>query len=200
MWEALYRKSDAFLFGRAPALLLTENPWLVMPGTRGLCVADGEGRNSVHLAAAGMQMTAFDPSPTALRRARELAAEAGVTVDAHLSDWQGWDWSQRFDMVVGIFIQFADPAFRARQFADMARALRPGGRLVLHGYTPEQLALGTGGPSAVEHLYSVDLLRAAFAGWRIERLAAYEREVQEGRAHVGHSALIDLVARKPGAE
>jgi hypothetical protein len=28
-------------------------------------------------------------------------------------------------------------------------------------------------------------------------LAAYEREVQEGRGHSGHSALIDLVAEKP---
>ena len=198
MWEARYRQSEVFLFGRAPALVLTENPWLVMPGARGLCVADGEGRNSVHLATQGMQMAAFDLSPTAIRRAKTLAEEAGVVIEARVSDWEGWDWSQSFDMVVGIFVQFAAPVFRARQFADMARALRPGGRLVLHGYTPEQVALGTGGPSRAENLYTMDLLRGAFVGWQVERLAAYEREVQEGRAHVGRSALIDFVARKPG--
>ncbi|RMD47465.1 MAG: SAM-dependent methyltransferase, partial [Alphaproteobacteria bacterium] len=37
----------------------------------------------------------------------------------------------------------------------------------------------------------------AFRGWRIQRLAAYEREIQEGRGHAGRSALIDLVADKP---
>ena len=40
------------------------------------------------------------------------------------------------------------------------------------------------------------MLRHAFGDWRIERLAAYEREVQEGRGHSGRSALIDLIARR----
>lgn len=44
-------------------------------------------------------------------------------------------------------------------------------------------------------MYTENLLRGAFAtGWRIERLAAYQRDVQEGRGHSGRSALIDLVA------
>jgi hypothetical protein len=46
-------------------------------------------------------------------------------------------------------------------------------------------------------MYTTDLLRSAFGDWRILRLAAYEREVQEGRGHSGQSALIDLVAEKP---
>ncbi|RYG91812.1 hypothetical protein EU803_04960 [Loktanella sp. IMCC34160] len=37
----------------------------------------------------------------------------------------------------------------------------------------------------------------AFADWRIERIASYERDVQEGRGHSGRSALVDFVARKP---
>jgi len=77
------------------------------------------------------------------------------------------------------------------------RVLAPGGRLVLHGYTPEQVALGTGGPRDPAHMYTEALLRDAFPGWRIERLASYERDVQEGRGHSGRSALIDFVARKP---
>lgn len=41
------------------------------------------------------------------------------------------------------------------------------------------------------------MLTAAFPGWKIERLAAYRREVHEGRGHRGQSALIDFVAIKP---
>jgi SAM-dependent methyltransferase len=197
MWEERYAAEAGYLFGQAPARFLTENPWIVRPGARVLCVADGEGRNGVHLARAGMVVTSFDLSSTAVARARRLAADTGVALDAHVGRWQDWDWSRPFDMVVAIFIQYADPAARAAQFADIARALVPGGRLALHGYTPAQVALGTGGPPCAAHMYTEDLLRDAFAGWRIDRLAAYERDVQEGRGHSGRSALIDLVACRP---
>ena len=197
MWEARYAAEGGYLFGTEPARFLTENPWITDGARSALCVADGEGRNGVWLARQGLAVTGFDLSPTAVARAQALAAEAGVAVDARVSTWQDWDWSRRFDLVVAIFVQFADPAFRTRQFADFARAVRPGGRLALHGYTPEQVALKTGGPPDPAHMYTEALLRDAFAqGWRIERLAAYEREVQEGRGHRGQSALIDLVARR----
>ena len=197
MWEERYEASDGHLFGTAPALMLTENPWLIETGQTALCVADGEGRNGVYLASRGMQVTSFDLSPTAVSRARALAQTSGVMIETQVSQWEDWDWSRQFDMVVGIFVQFTAPEARIGQFADLARALRPGGRLVLHGYTPEQIALGTGGPPSADNMYTEDLLRDGFAGWQIERLAAYEREVQEGRAHSGRSALIDFVARKP---
>jgi SAM-dependent methyltransferase len=197
MWEARYAAEEGYLFGTAPARVLSENPWITTGCRTALCVADGEGRNAVHLARAGLTVTSFDLSPTAVARARALARAEGVALDAHVSTWQDWDWSRPADLVVAIFVQFADPAFRARQFADFARAVAPGGRLLLHGYTPQQVAIGTGGPPDPAHMYTEDMLRDAFAtGWRIERLAAYEREVQEGRGHVGRSALIDLVARR----
>jgi SAM-dependent methyltransferase len=197
MWEERYSASGGYLFGTEPAAVLAENPWVIRDGASALCVADGEGRNSVHLARHGMQVTAFDPSPTAIGRAGKLAADAGVSVDARVSDWDAWDWSLQYDMVVAIFIQFADPAFRARQFSNMQSALRSGGRMLLHGYRPEQIGRGTGGPPFIENMYTEALLREAFAGWDIERCAVYERDQRSGSAHVGQAALIDFVARKP---
>lgn len=197
MWEDRYRGSDEYLFGTAPARFLVENPWALIPGATALAVSDGEGRNGVHLAAAGMHVTSFDLSPTAVSRARALAAGRGVALDARVSDWKAWEWERPYDLVMGIFIQFMPPDQRPGQFADLARTLKPGGRLVLHGYTPEQVALGTGGPPDPAQMWTPEILRAAFPGWRIERLACYERDVQEGRGHSGRSALIDFVARKP---
>ncbi|MFO8126615.1 SAM-dependent methyltransferase [Yoonia sp.] len=197
MWEDRYRASDDYLFGTAPAAILPDNPWLVRQGASALCVADGEGRNSVYLAMQGMQVTSFDPSPTAVKRAQHLARDAGVVVNTHVADWDGWDWTQQYDMVAGIFIQFAGPDFRERQFADMQSALRPGGRILLHGYRPEQVGRGTGGPPNVENMYTEALLRDAFAGWTIERCCAYEKDQRAGSGHVGQAALIDFVARKP---
>lgn len=197
MWEDRYASTNDYLFGTAPAQVLVENPGLFGAGESVLAVSDGEGRNSVHLAQRGMKVTAFDLSPTAVERGRALAANAAVSVAFHLSDWDGWDWTVERDLVAGIFIQFADPEFRARQFADMRRAVRPGGVLFLHGYTREQIALGTGGPPFVDNMYTVEMLADAFGDWDIQRLAAYERDVQEGRGHSGRSALVDLMVRRP---
>jgi hypothetical protein len=99
--------------------------------------------------------------------------------------------------VVGIFIQFAGPAERPRQLAGMKQAVKPGGLLFLQGYTPKQLEYRTGGPSAVENLYTEVLLRETFADWEIVLLHEHEDLVEEGSAHAGRSALIDLVARRP---
>jgi SAM-dependent methyltransferase len=198
MWEERYSAEGDYLFGRAPAAILAENPWLWQGMGSALCVADGEGRNAVFLAGQGLEVAAFDLSPTAVARAEALAAQAGVRVDTRVSDWSGYDWDRQVDMVVAIFVQFVGPDDRPAQFADMARALRPGGRLVLHGYRPEQVEHGTGGPPSRENMYTEGLLRDAFPGWQVERLAGYDRDVDEGRGHSGRSALIDFVARKPG--
>jgi len=198
MWEERYTASQGYHFGTDPAGFLTENPGWLAEGLSALAVADGEGRNSVHMAEQGMRVTAFDISPTAIERAHELAKDRGVTIDASLSDLDSWDWRENaYDMVVAIFIQFMSPPERKIVFENMKATLKPGGILMLHGYRPEQIALGSGGPKMPENMYTEDMLREEFAGWKIERLASYERDVQEGRGHSGKSALIDLIARKP---
>ncbi len=199
MWEERYSKTDDYLFGTEPSAFLRENPGWLGSGLRGLCVADGEGRNSVYMAQQGVESVAFDMSKTAVSRAEKLAAKQGVSVNFSVSDWDGWGWDgPGFDLVAAIFIQFAGPAERGKQFANLKQAVKPGGILLLHGYRPEQLELGTGGPPHAENMYTDEILRKYFGNWQIERLASYERDVQEGRGHSGKSALIDLIARKPG--
>ena len=88
------------------------------------------------------------------------------------------------------------PAERIHVFAKLWQALRPGGFLFLQGYTPKQLDYKTGGPSALENLYTPELLRNLLADWNILRLDAYEAELAEGIGHQGRSALIGLLAKK----
>ncbi|MBN9678261.1 SAM-dependent methyltransferase [Salipiger bermudensis] len=197
MWEERFNTED-YVFGRAPAaFLLAHAEWLT-PGASALSVADGEGRNSVFLAQKGLSVTAWDGAPSAIAKARKLAQEAGVEVDYQVADLEAWDWPEAaYDLVLGVFIQFVGPEARARLFGRMVRVLRPGGVLMLHGYTPKQLDHGTGGPKALENLYTEALLREAFAGLEIRVLESYEAELDEGHGHKGVSALIDLVAVKP---
>ncbi|MEL6980228.1 MAG: class I SAM-dependent methyltransferase [Pseudomonadota bacterium] len=199
-WNARF-DTDDYVFGRAPSQFLKRRVALLRAGMSALLVADGEGRNSVWLAEQGLAVRAFDPAPTGVAKAQRLAAERGVSIETEIADVESFDWdATQYDLVVGIFIQFAGPALRAAMFGGMLRALKPGGLLLLHGYTPKQLDYGTGGPPYVENLYTEALLRDAFGVLEIEELIAYERELQEGAGHAGMSALIDLTARKQAAE
>lgn len=198
-WNARYGGAH-YHYGKAPNVFLASRADLLRPGMHALCVADGEGRNSVWLAEQGLAVTAFDFSPPAVEKARKLAAERGVTVDHRLGDIYAWDWGARaYDLVVAIFIQFSAPHERAGVFAGLERALAPGGYLLLQGYTPRQLAYKTGGPPFAENMYTVALLRAAFRDLEILHLAEHDDVISEGERHNGMSALIDLVARRPAA-
>lgn len=198
-WSARYRNAgDEYLFGTAPNKFLASQVECFGAGMNVLSVADGEGRNAVWLAEQGCQVSATEISPVALEKAAKLAHARHVTVDFILADILNWDWPESvYDAVVGIFIQFATPAERPRQLAGMKQAVKPGGVLLLQGYTPKQLEYRTGGPSAVENLYTEALLHDVFADWEILLLREHEDTIEEGTAHAGRSALIDLVARKP---
>ena len=196
-WNKRFETAD-FVFGREPNAYLRAHALLLTRGSRALCVADGEGRNSFWLARQGMKVDAFDISEVGVAKAKKLAADEGVAVAVTVADCDGWQWPvEAYDAVVAVFVQFADPPMRERMFAHMARALKPGGLLILQGYTPKQLDYKTGGPPILLHLYTEPLLRAAFEALQIVELDEYEAELNEGTQHRGCSALVGLVARKP---
>lgn len=195
-WNSRF-SSPEYVFGTAPNAFLASQAHRLKPGQRALAVADGEGRNGVWLARQGLEVLSVDFSPVGLAKAQKLAADAGVTLHTECVDLASWSWEgPPFDVVVGIFIQFAGPTLREAIFAKMKNALKPGGLILLTGYRPEQLGYRTGGPSQPENLYTAPMLRAAFSDMTILHLAEHDDEMREGAGHSGMSALIDLVARK----
>ena len=195
-WNRRYDSAE-FLFGTEPNEWLRAQSHVLAPTGRILCVADGEGRNSVWLARQGFRVDAFDVADRAVDKARAFAQREGVSVDFTVAACDGFAWPEAaYDGVVAIFVQFADPPTRERLFAHIVRSLKPGGVLILQGYTPKQLDYRTGGPPFLSHLYTREGLLAAFAGLAVIELREYEAEVQEGQGHSGRSALVGMVARR----
>ncbi len=195
-WQERYT-APGYLFGTAPNAFLKAQAPLLRKGQTALSVADGEGRNGVFLAEQGLDVLSIDFSAAAQDKARKLAAERGVTLRIEQADVINWDYpAAAFDVVVAIFIQFATPAEREKQFAGIKKALKPGGLLLLEGYTPKQLDYKTGGPSKIENLYTRALLEKAFGDFASLDIREYDSEIHEGAGHGGMSALIDVVGVK----
>jgi SAM-dependent methyltransferase len=186
------------LFGTEAADFVARQAWRLAPGSLVLSIAEGEGRNAAHLARLGHFVTGFDGSQVALQKARALVAGVQPAPDFRHSRIEDWDWAPgAYDAVFGVFMQFAPPPLRAQMFSGIARTLRPGGLVLLHGFAVRQTGNSSGGPRQPDHLYTLDLLRAAFAGWQILHQADYDAALDEGPGHSGRAALIDFVARKP---
>ena len=196
-WQGRY-SGPGYAFGKEPNYFLKSCMQLLPRSGRVLAVADGEGRNGVWLAEQGLDVLSIDFSPLAQAKARALAVEKGVSVNFELADVHKWNYPEAaFDAVVEIFTQFSSQDERRLKWAGMRRTLKPGGLLIIQGYTPKQLQYGTGGPKQIENLYTRAMLEEAFSDFCDLLIVEEEREMHEGTSHVGMSALINLTARKP---
>lgn len=194
MWDERYASPD-YVYGTEPNDFLASVASRIPEG-RVLSIADGEGRNGVYLATLGHEVTSVDASAVGLAKAQQLAASRGVYITTTVADlaeypiaagaWQG---------IVSIFCHLPPP-LRRMVHADVVRGLAPGGVYVLEGYTLDQLRHGTGGPSSVDLLLTLEAVRAELAGLEFLHAVELERDVQEGAFHSGRSAVVQVVARK----
>lgn len=196
MWNERY--ADPFVsYGTEPNDFLREVADRIPDGPV-LCLAEGEGRNAVFLALKGHAVTAVDFSEVGLANAAKLAAARGVQVECVLADLAVYEPGEaRWAGIVSIWAH-VPPAIRRPLHAACVRALEPGGVLVLEAYTPRHLDRpGKGGPPSAELLMDPDALREELAGLTFERCAEVERDVHEGKYHLGPSTTVQVLAFKP---
>jgi len=195
MWDERYGE-EGFAYGTEPNDFLADVASRIPPGPV-LCLAEGEGRNAVYLAARGHEVLAVDQSPVGLDKARGLAAERGVTIETQATDLAFFEFEPgRYSGIVSIWGHLP-PAVRKVVHAKCVEALMPGGVMVLEAYTPAQVGRGTGGPPDPAFCMSAATLRDELPGLDFEVLVERERHVAEGKYHNGNSLVVQMVARKP---
>ena len=193
-WNNRYDVPD-HVFGETPNEFLAEVATRIPAGPV-LCLAEGEGRNAVHLARLGHRVTAVDQSEVGLAKARRLAATHGVEIETVVADLA--DYSIATGAWAGIVSIFAHlpPDLRRRIHRAVVAGLQPGGVFILESYTPAQLAFGTGGPKDPERLMTLAGLREELTGLEFVIAGEREREVVEGPAHTGRAAVVQVLARR----
>jgi SAM-dependent methyltransferase len=183
---------------------------------RVLCLAEGEGRNALHLAALGCRVLAVDASAVGLQKASAWARRRSIPVvppeelfgeesergalGLMIADLSQWNFGNaEWDAIVCTFGHFPPPV-RRRVLQEVRRALKPGGFFLAEFYRPAQLGRGTGGPSDAAWMVSANELREQLAEGSdapFEILQETEREIDEGTAHRGLSATVQVAYRRP---
>ena len=195
-WNDRYAAAD-YVYGEAPNAFVAETAPHIPAGPV-LCLAEGEGRNAVHLSVLGHPVTAVDQSEIGLAKARRLAATRGVEIQTVVADLGNYlitagAWAG----IIATFVHLPPP-LRRRVHAAAVAGLKSGGVFILEAYTPAQLAFGTGGPRAPDLLVRLAALREELAGLEFLVAREIERDVMEGTCHTGRGAVVQVLARRHG--
>ena len=195
-WNERYLGDD-YAFGTEPnEFVLSVAHHLPRKG-KALDLATGEGRNGIFLAQHGLEAEGVDMSEVGLAKAARLAAEKGVSFVTRVVDITTMAIPEaHYQVIASVFCHFPEP-----QRSDLARriieGLAPGGYFVGVYYHPEQVMLGTGGPSDPERLGTLREMVDTFEGLEWIVVEHVRREVREGSRHQGMSSLVHLLGRKP---
>ncbi|HZS23568.1 MAG TPA: class I SAM-dependent methyltransferase, partial [Gaiellaceae bacterium] len=108
------------------------------PGERWLDLATGTGAVARKAARAGAQVTGIDLSPALIETAKQMAAEEGLDIDFRVGDCENLEDVETgsFDIVTSTCGVMFAPNQEATA-SELARVLRPGGRLAMVNWTPE---------------------------------------------------------------
>lgn len=195
-WNQKYA-AEELLYGEAPNEFLADMINVLPSGAKIFVPGDGEGRNGVWLAQMGFDVSTVDSSETGVLKAKALANRQGVSLDQQIGDLTTWSYPQaEFDGAVLIYLHLPAP-IRTQVHQNIAKAIKPGGVLILECFHPDQLSRTSGGPKNIEMLYTSELLRRDFAGLLVPHFE-FEGEVQlqEGTGHSGFCVVTRLVARR----
>ena len=131
----------------------------------------------IWLAGKGWQATAVDFSAVAAWRGGKMTATAGVKVEWVVADVRTYQPKpEAFDAVLVAYLHLP-PDELAAVLDRAARAVAPGGRLIVVGHDRTNLTEGIGGPQDPEVLYTPEAVGAALTGLTVQRAERVHRTV-----------------------
>lgn len=188
MWDKVYSIDD-YVYGTEPNNFFKEQIDSLPPGKL-LLPAEGEGRNAVYAAKLGWEVTAFDDSTVANKKALELAVKNNVRINYIISSFEKFSSTDKFDLIALIY---AHTSQRQQNNFKMSNFLSNNGKIILEGFSKSQLGKNTGGPKNIDMLFSKDELFGDFSYLNKIKFTELDIELAEGNMHKGNASIIRMV-------
>jgi len=74
--------------------------------------------------------------------------------------------------------------------------LKPGGKIIIEAFNPDQLQNNSGGPKELAMLYTENIIREDFEGMEIELIQTTQTTLNEGKYHEGKADVVRFVGVK----
>jgi len=193
-WNERFGNKE-YAYGEAPNNFVVEELKKLKPG-KILFPAEGEGRNAVYAATLGWEVTAFDPSIEGQKKAKLLAAKHNSKIDYHIANYEDVVFPKEyFDCIVFIFAHM-HPLKRNEYHQKLIKFLKPGGTILLEGFSKKQIKKNTGGPQNVDMLFSAEELQNDFNNLSEVTILEKEISLDEGPFHQGIASVIRVIGSK----
>lgn len=193
-WNERYSAKE-YVYGEEPNVFFAEQLSKLKPGTI-ILPCEGEGRNAVFAASNGWQVNAFDSSEAGKIKAMQLADKKGVSIEYVVEDALAITYPENSADIVAFIYAHFPPAIRKPVLQKAITWLKPGGKIILEAFNPNQLQNGTGGPKDVAMLYTEDIIKEDVSGMKIELIQTLRTELSEGKYHEGMSDIVRFVGIK----
>lgn len=193
-WNDRYSGIE-FVYGELPNVFFAETLSTLKPGNI-ILPCDGEGRNAVYAAKLGWEVKAFDLSEAGKEKADHLALKYSVLIDFQIKDAATALYPNDTADVVAIIYAHLPPKVRKQLHSNVFNWLKPGGRVILETFCPEQLINSSGGPKDIEMLYTKEILCEDFNNFSIDYLEYEHIQLSEGEYHEGPADVIRMIAKK----
>lgn len=192
IWNQRYAQEE-YVYGVNPNEFYKEELSKLQPG-KILFPAEGEGRNAVYAAIKGWDVVAFDSSEEAKKKAEKLAEKNNVRLNYQTASIEEFEYDENsFDAIVLIYVHTMN---REQNHQKLLRMLKPGGVIILEGFSKEQLMNNSGGPRNSEMLFSKEELTRDFNDLKEKQITKTETELNEGQLHKGNASVIRLLGIK----
>lgn len=187
-WNERYATVE-YAYGTEPNLFFRDNLKSISPG-KILFPAEGEGRNAVFAARMGWDVTAFDVSTEGKKKAEQLAANNQVKISYLIENFENVSFPVNYyDCIVLIFAHM-HPAKRKELHQKLVSFLKPGGILILEGFSKKQINNISGGPRDINMLFSKDELQSDFGFFSELTITEADYILDEGPFHQGIASVI----------
>ncbi|MFK5855841.1 MAG: class I SAM-dependent methyltransferase [Bacteroidota bacterium] len=192
MWNTRYAQKE-YVYGKQPNTFFKEQLSKLQSG-KILLPAEGEGRNAVYAAKNAWDVTAFDGSSEAKKKAEKFALENNVIINYEIISFEDANYKEStFDLIALIF---AHTTNRRVNHQKLIQFLKPGGILILEGFSKNQINNDSGGPRKPEMLFSRAELETDFFHLSAKEIWEEEIILNEGNLHSGKSSVMRLIGRK----
>jgi len=189
-WNERYAASE-YAYGTEPNLFFRESLEKIPPG-KILFPAEGEGRNAVFAAKLGWDVTAFDVSIEGKKKAELLAGSNSVKIDYLIGNYDIVSFPvNHFDCIVLIFAHM-NPSKRKEYHQKLISFLRPGGVIILEGFSKKQINNNSGGPRDINMLFSENELQSDFVLLSELIITETDYNLDEGSFHQGIASVIRI--------